>query len=99
MSNKKFYCGDKDEIPDKYTRRGSRVECLRRGVGVGMFLKEKEIREKTGMVIPRPIVYDESDEDREMRFLEEEKRGISVVRVGVEVGIGVVEYCVFLKLY
>ena len=69
MSNK-FYCGDRDEIPDKYSRRGSRLECIRRGVGVGMYLKEKELGVKRVQVI-----YDENEEEREERLTREEKRG------------------------
>jgi len=34
----KFYCGDDDDIPKKYKRRGSRYECLRKGVGVGLYV-------------------------------------------------------------
>jgi hypothetical protein len=73
-SRKKFYCGDQDEIPDKYERRGSRVECLRRGVGVGMFLKEKEILEKIGIEKKKEIIRDESEEEREERFEREEEK-------------------------
>jgi hypothetical protein len=44
----KIYCGDSDKIPEDegYIRRGSRYECLRKGVGVGLYIvskrKEKE---------------------------------------------------------
>jgi hypothetical protein len=69
MSNK-FYCGDRDEIPDKYSRRGSRLECIRRGVGVGMYLKEKELG-----INKVPVIYDENEEEREERLTREEKRG------------------------
>lgn len=74
-SKKKFYCGDKDEIPDGYERRGSRTACLRKGVGVGMYLKEKELREKYDIPARDPIEFDETEEDRELRFTREEKRG------------------------
>jgi hypothetical protein len=33
----KFYCGDK-ELPIGYDRYGSRYQCLRRGVGVGLYV-------------------------------------------------------------
>ena len=38
--SKNFYCGNKEEIPDKYDRRGTQYECLRRGVGVGKMLAQ-----------------------------------------------------------
>jgi hypothetical protein len=37
--NKKLYCGDKDELPEEYTGFGSRNDCLRKGVGVGLHAK------------------------------------------------------------
>ena len=41
----KVYCGDKQNIPrgKGYVRKGFRSECLRKGVGVGMGLKEREL--------------------------------------------------------
>ena len=67
--SKKFYCGDRDDIPDKYNRRGSRLECLRKGIGTGMYLKEKELG-----IAKVPIVFENEDEDeREMRLSREEK--------------------------
>lgn len=72
--SRKFYCGDRDEIPDKYDRRGSRLECLRKGIGTGMFIKEKELKEKYNLPSKVPIVFEgESEEERELRFSEEEK--------------------------
>jgi len=42
----KFYCGDGKVLPDGYYRFGTRNECLRRGVGLGLYViapqKEKE---------------------------------------------------------
>lgn len=74
--SKKFYCGDKDEIPEKYNRRGSRLECLRKGVGTGMYLKEKEIAEKGGNNQIQVRRDEEEDEEaRERKFLKQEKRG------------------------
>jgi len=40
----KVYCGTRD-LPDDYDRYGSRYECLRKGVGVGMY-KEREERKR-----------------------------------------------------
>jgi len=36
--NKKLYCGDKKELPEEYTGFGSRNDCLRKGVGVGLHI-------------------------------------------------------------
>jgi hypothetical protein len=33
----KFYCGDKDELPDGYEEFGSRYQCLRKGYGTAMY--------------------------------------------------------------
>jgi hypothetical protein len=34
----KIYCGDKEPMPVGYLRNGNRMECLRRGVGIGVHL-------------------------------------------------------------
>ena len=34
----KLYCGDKSKLPDDYDDFGSRRDCLRKGVGVGMYV-------------------------------------------------------------
>lgn len=34
----KIYCGDKEPTPVGYLRSGNRMECLRRGVGIGVHL-------------------------------------------------------------
>lgn len=76
--SKKFYCGDRDEIPEKYTRRGSRLECHRRGIGIGMYIKEKELG-----VSKVPLVYENEDEnEREDRLTREEKREERKVEYG-----------------
>lgn len=33
--NDKSYCGNKCQIPQGYTRMGTRYECLRKGVSIG----------------------------------------------------------------
>lgn len=40
MEEKK-YCGDKINLPEEYSRFGSRLECLRKGFGTAMFIKTK----------------------------------------------------------
>lgn len=34
----KIYCGPKQNIPDEYDSRGTRYQCLRKGIGVGLHL-------------------------------------------------------------
>ena len=36
--NKKLYCGDKSNLPTQYTDFGSRKDCLRKGIGVGLHI-------------------------------------------------------------
>jgi len=36
--NKKIYCGDKKNLPSEYTNFGSRRDCLKKGVGVGLHI-------------------------------------------------------------
>lgn len=38
LPKQKIYCGDKDTVPNGYLRNGNRMECLRRGVGIGVHL-------------------------------------------------------------
>lgn len=49
MPPKKIYCGDKKELPAGYHKKGTRLICLQRGIGMGMFLEEKE--EKKGKTL------------------------------------------------
>ena len=37
MTRKK-YCGDKNDLPAKYTEFGSRRDCLKKGIGVGLHI-------------------------------------------------------------
>lgn len=78
MSKPKIYCGDKDEVPEGYSGRGSRSACLRRGVGVGMYIKEKQLREKYDIPIEeKSSRYDnESDDEKEKRFRDEEDKSV-----------------------
>ena len=74
MSRQKFYCGDRDNIPDEYDRRGSRVECLRKGFGVGKYTTERELKKKYG--INDSPDYErkyETPNQKERRFSREEK--------------------------
>jgi len=41
----KIYCGNKDEIPPGYTRKGTRNECLKRGFGRCLYT-EPEIQQQ-----------------------------------------------------
>ena len=63
----KKYCGDQDEIPDGYDRRGSRYECLKKGIGTGLYLLNKKKKSKSKYK-------NESEEEKELRYLREEKR-------------------------
>lgn len=46
---KRKYCGDKEDIPDGYDERGSRYECLRKGIGVGLNMDRE--RKNRGAVV------------------------------------------------
>jgi hypothetical protein len=44
----KVYCGMKDSLPENkdYDRYGTRYECLKKGVGVGLYVIPREKREE-----------------------------------------------------
>jgi hypothetical protein len=67
MQNK-MYCGDNDILPDGYTSFGSRYNCLRRGVGVGLSISKTRSQPKYSSVdqldlkhlknsVPRPNLH------------------------------------------
>ena len=38
LSDKKIlYCGNNEEIPEGYDGLGSRYDCLKKGIGVGLY--------------------------------------------------------------
>jgi hypothetical protein len=39
--SKNIYCGNSKKLPKKYHMFGSRYDCLRRGVGVGLYVVPK----------------------------------------------------------
>jgi hypothetical protein len=39
---RKIYCGNKEELPPSYTEFGSRYTCLKRGVGIGLYVIPKD---------------------------------------------------------
>ena len=47
--SKKIYCGDQEILPRGYWNFGTRSECTRRGVGIGLYVipKQKSIDRKT----------------------------------------------------
>jgi hypothetical protein len=42
-SKKKFYCGNKKRTPKKYSRMGTRYECMKKGFGVGSYIQREEM--------------------------------------------------------
>ncbi len=89
MPREKFYCGDHDDVPNEYTRRGSRLECLRRGFGAGMYSeinKHKPEEKKDNDTDSSSSDDDDdnehkydtdeedTDEEKEKKWLKEEKR-------------------------
>ena len=44
----KIYCGDQEELPEGYHMFGSRAQCLRKGVGTGMFITRKKVAKEQG---------------------------------------------------
>ena len=51
--SEKKYCGDHMLLPDGYTRYGTRYECLKKGVGVGLMIAEQKLQS----------IYNVSDQD------------------------------------
>ena len=50
----KIYCGNKDEIPPGYTRKGTRNECLKRGFGRCLYTEpEVQQQQLRAMQAPR----------------------------------------------
>lgn len=45
VPKRKLYCGNGDELPDGYDDFGVPSECLRKGVGVGMYLDKRKVAE------------------------------------------------------
>lgn len=39
----KIYCGTQEQLPPEYTAKGTRYQCLRKGVGVGLHLPRERI--------------------------------------------------------
>src|SRR5271169_1429459 len=44
-SSIKIYCGPKHQLPLNYDKKGTRYECLRRGVGAGIYNTAKKYRD------------------------------------------------------
>jgi len=42
----KKYCGNSEELPDGYDRYGTRYECMKIGVGVGLYVIPEQKRRK-----------------------------------------------------
>lgn len=40
--SKKLYCGDQDKLPRGYWNFGTRSQCTRKGVGIGMYVIPKQ---------------------------------------------------------
>lgn len=49
----KIYCGNKDEIPPGYTRKGTRNECLKRGFGRCLYTEPEVQQQLRAMQAPR----------------------------------------------
>lgn len=43
LGGEKVYCGNKHNLPNTYDRFGSLSECLRKGVGTGIFLEHDKL--------------------------------------------------------
>ena len=53
MDRPEMFCGDSELLPEGYDYMGSRNQCLKRGVGIGMSLPDSEI-ERIQYEPPRP---------------------------------------------
>ncbi len=42
-SKKKLYCGNKKRTPKKYSRMGTRYECMKKGFGIGSYIQREEM--------------------------------------------------------
>ena len=52
------YCGDSEVLPDGYDRFGSRYECLRTGIGVGLYVIPEQ-RQRKALAQRRPLTKQE----------------------------------------
>lgn len=84
--SKKLYCGDQDKLPRGYWNFGTRSQCTRKGVGIGMYVVPKQkAQERKSKSQERKKVkaklrskkkksLDDLDEEEEMDERDEETR-------------------------
>lgn len=84
--SKKLYCGDRDELPSGYWNFGTRSQCTRKGVGIGMYvvpkqksidrkIKNKERKKiKSRLRSKKKKTIDDIDREKEMDDSDEEDR-------------------------
>lgn len=60
-ANPEIYCGSDLLVPDDYDRMGTRVQCLKKGIGIGMAMpnaqRDSIINRPPSLIGPRPNVY------------------------------------------
>ena len=61
---KNFYCGNAERLPKGYYKFGSRFDCLRSGVGIGLYVLPKKKTKESRKIRKKKIRDDEElDED------------------------------------
>jgi len=81
-NSKKLYCGDQDKLPAGYWNFGTRSQCTRKGVGIGMYVipkqKSQERRDrkkvKSKLRSKKKKSLDDLDDEEEMDERDEETR-------------------------
>lgn len=61
QANPEIYCGSDLLVPDDYDQMGTRVQCLKKGIGIGMAMPNAQrdaiINRPPTLIGPRPNVY------------------------------------------
>lgn len=84
--SKKLYCGDQDKLPKGYWNFGTRSQCTRKGVGIGLYVVPKQKanerksrslerkKNKNKLRSKKKKTRDDLDEEEEMDDRDEETR-------------------------
>ena len=93
VEKKKFYCGDKAELPLNYERFGSRKECLQKGYGAALYNAPMESIKEARAKPPRHL--EPSSEKNYISALKKKKvrsRPLSrgeIIAIAIRLGIPV----------
>lgn len=86
IQKRKLYCGSQNELPDGYDDFGIPSECLRKGVGVGMYIDKKKVAEMLANLFG--IKYKELNDYKQVQvLLEKIKRHIKKYVDGKKINV------------